>query len=122
MVRDWDADLLVIPGDFDYLDDPPAFLHQNIDILGKHFPILAAPGNHDILKWFHPEDGYRSLLLKQAKRSGLWRHCSGDYGINSFCLIHNIIIVSSGVGTLGTGHAQYIDDTLTRYMQTDHSR
>ena len=115
MVKNWGAELLLIPGDFDYVDNPLAFMHQNTDILGYDFPIIAAPGNHDILKWFEPRRGYKSLLLKQIRKAGLKKHCSGDYGINSFCLIHNIIIVSSGVGTLGTNHAEYLDKILSRY-------
>jgi 3',5'-cyclic AMP phosphodiesterase CpdA len=114
MVSDFGADLLLIPGDFDYQDSPSSFMHQITDVLGKSFPVIAAPGNHDILMWFS-EHGYRDLLLKQAARSGLKRHCFGDYGINSACLLGDVLIVQSGVGTLGTDHASWIDKTFARY-------
>lgn len=114
MVSDFGADLLLIPGDFDYQDSPSSFIHQITDVLGKSFPVVAAPGNHDILMWFS-EGGYRDLLLKHAARSGLKRHCFGDYGINSACLLGDVLIVQSGVGTLGTEHAQFIDKTFSRY-------
>ena len=70
MVKDWNAELLLIPGDFDYQDSPISFIHQITDVLGKDFPVIAAPGNHDILMWFG-DGGSRyiyslnKILLKQ---------------------------------------------------------
>ncbi|KAJ3363390.1 hypothetical protein HDU91_003013 [Kappamyces sp. JEL0680] len=115
MVKKWDAELLLHVGDFDYQDSPLAFMHLNTDVLGRKFPILAVPGNHDILNWFSPRFGYRDLLLRQAQRSGLRRHCSGDYGINSYCVLGDMVVVQSGVGTLGADHAEFIDKILSRY-------
>ena len=117
MVSDWSPELLLIPGDFDYQDSPQSFIHQITDVMGKDFPVIAAPGNHDILMWFG-FDGYRDVLLKQTARSGLKHHCFGDYGINSACLLGDILIIQSGVGTLGTEHAQYIDKVFSRYFDT----
>jgi 3',5'-cyclic AMP phosphodiesterase CpdA len=115
MVRNWGADLLLHAGDFDYEDNPSAFMNQTTDILGERMKMIAVPGNHDILQWFSKRNGYRQLLKEQARKSGLDRHCSGDYGINGFCIVGNIIIIQSGVGTLGSNHASYIDIILSRY-------
>jgi 3',5'-cyclic AMP phosphodiesterase CpdA len=116
MIKSWEADLVIIPGDFDYVDNPKAFFGQFNDAMGLNFPLLAVPGNHDILCWFDEENGYKVLLNEQLTRSGMAKHCTGDMGINSYCLFNDIIIILSGVGTLGTDHAQYIDNTLTNHQ------
>jgi hypothetical protein len=40
--------------------------------------------------------------------------CSGDYGIHSACAYHDVLFILSGAGTLGSGHAEFIRDQLTR--------
>lgn len=82
--------------------------------MGKSFPILAVPGNHDILNWFAP-NGYKSLLLNQLRRSKLDKLCFGEIGINFACILDDVVIVMSGVGTLGSGHSAFVDSTFTKY-------
>lgn len=113
MIKNWGADLVVIPGDFDYVDNPIAFINQFTSVMGREFPLLAVPGNHDILYWFEEDIGYKAILNGQLTRSGLDQHCTGDMGINSYCLLNDIIIVLSGVGTLGVDHAQFIEEAFT---------
>ncbi|KAI8921572.1 hypothetical protein BC831DRAFT_476556 [Entophlyctis helioformis] len=115
MVRDWGANGFVQLGDFDYEDDPENFMDQFTDTLGKRFPMFAAIGNHDVTQWLTPTTGYQARLVKQARKAGLHRYCSGEYGINMVCAFNGIVIITSGIGTMGSDHAQFIDDTLTRY-------
>ena len=95
MVKDWGAQMMVIPGDFDYQDDPRAFMGQFKEVMGNRFKLLTTIGNHDILKWFDAEDGYLALLKKQAERSGIDRHCSGEYGVKMYCVYDNIVKISN---------------------------
>jgi 3',5'-cyclic AMP phosphodiesterase CpdA len=57
MIKTWGADLIVHTGDFDYQDSPKAFMHQFTDTMGKRFPMLSVPGNHDIMEWFNKDNG-----------------------------------------------------------------
>jgi hypothetical protein len=61
--------------------------------------------------------GYKALLQKQQIASKISKHCVGELGINQFCLNENQIFVLSGVGTLGVGHAQFIDETFTKHQK-----
>lgn len=101
MMKNWGAQMLVLSGDFDYLDAPKLFIDQFHNVLGKRFMMLAAVGNHDIIKWFEPITGYKARLMKQLAKSGLERHCTGEYGVNMYCIYNDMIFVISGVGTLG---------------------
>lgn len=115
MVKEWGPDLLLHLGDFDYEDDPKSFMRQLTDALGKKFPMMAVIGNHDILKWFEPRTGYRDLLLKQSKKSGLEKHCTGEIGVSRVCHYKDMVFVLSGVGTMGSHHEEFIDSALQRY-------
>ncbi|KAJ3275381.1 hypothetical protein HDV01_000673 [Terramyces sp. JEL0728] len=115
MVRGWGPDLLLHLGDFDYEDDPTSFMNQFTDAMGKKFPMMSVIGNHDILKWFEPRTGYRDLLLKQTKKSGLDKHCTGEIGVSRVCHYKDMVFVLSGVGTMGSHHEEFIDAALKRY-------
>ncbi|KAJ8331743.1 hypothetical protein QVD99_001990 [Batrachochytrium dendrobatidis] len=117
LVRDWGAHALIQLGDFDYEDDPSGFMEQFTDQLGKRFPMFAVIGNHDVDKWFSPK-GYKALLTKQAEKSGIMRYCTGEYGVNMVCQFNGIVIVLSGVGTLGKDHAEFIDQALTEFKDS----
>ncbi len=91
MIKSWDVDILLIAGDFDYRDNPLAFIQQNTDELGRDFPILAVPGNHDVLMWFEPHIGYKAILERQNLRSGMDEYCQGELGVKSFCIFDNIV-------------------------------
>lgn len=114
MVKQWGADLMVHVGDYDYLDSPDFFMDQFEGSMGKRFKMLSVPGNHDLLRWFDV-GGYRDLLQKQAIKSGVDRHCAGEFGVNRYCYLDNMIFVLSGVGTLGRDHVEFIDETFTRF-------
>lgn len=50
--------------------------------------------------------------MDRLRRSGADKNCIGEYGINSLCHWNGLAIVSSGVGTMGTNHAKFIDSSL----------
>eukprot|EP00842_Homolaphlyctis_polyrhiza_P001185 jgi/Hompol1/2067/HPOL_004449-RA len=118
MIRNWGAHAVVQTGDFDYQDDPDDFMQQFKDVLGKKFPLFAVVGNHDIVEWATPQNGYKALLVKQAEKSGVIKYCTGEYGINMVCKFHDIVLVLSGVGTMGAGHAEFIDQALTKHKHS----
>ncbi|KAL2917821.1 hypothetical protein HK105_202694 [Polyrhizophydium stewartii] len=115
MMRDWGAQALVQLGDFDYEDDPEGFMDQFTEVMGNRFPKFAVVGNHDVAEWYTDKTGYRDRLTKQATKSRVLRNCVGDYGINMVCKFHGIVIVMSGIGTLGTDHATFIDQALSQH-------
>jgi hypothetical protein len=72
-------------------DNPPAFMGQFKSIMGEKFPLLSVVGNHEILQWYNPYDGYRKLLQEQSILSGLSSFCSGDIGIKNVCYFDNMV-------------------------------
>ena len=114
LVKDFNADLLVHTGDFDYQDKPLEFVNMLKTNLGPKFPILVVPGNHDILQWFST-GGYKELFGNLAHDSGIADYCTGELGIKQTCVFGNIVIVLSGIGTLGTGHLEYLESSLQEH-------
>ncbi|KAJ3077497.1 hypothetical protein HK102_005185 [Quaeritorhiza haematococci] len=113
MIREWGAEGLVLLGDFDYQDDPEAWMNELDENLGD-IPAFAVVGNHDLLKWYTP-NGYRDRLVARMERLGLNDTCFGEYGVNSLCMWNGMMIVLSGVGTLGSQHDKFIDNMFTTY-------
>jgi 3',5'-cyclic AMP phosphodiesterase CpdA len=116
MTKNWGAQISIIAGDFDYDDNPTAFVNMFEQNVGAKAPLLVAPGNHDILKWYEPHIGYRALFKKHSKKSKIHQYCAGDFGIQQYCLIDNMLFVMSGIGTMGSGHVEFLDSVLSRYQ------
>lgn len=106
LIRGEKVGLLVIPGDFDYVDRPDLWDAMLNEELGD-LPILAAVGNHDLPRW--PE--YASLLSKRLARMPKAR-CSGEIGVKQNCFYEGVQFVISGVGTLGGDHDDFIEESL----------
>jgi predicted phosphodiesterase len=107
LVRHEEADLLVILGDFDYEDDPNAWLGQLEGSLGEDFPWIAVGGNHDIAKWSQ----YQPIIeSKLARIPGMT--CVGVAGHQQSCSYRGVHFVLSRVGTSGSGHEDFIRDEL----------
>ena len=117
LIRDYGAQAILHAGDFDYTDSPKQFMKQHQKVMGKRFPMLAAVGNHDITKW-GGSNGYQDRLMRLNSKSGLSKHCSGEYGVNMVCDLNGIIVVVSGIGTLGSDHVQFITDSLSKYSDS----
>ena len=105
MIKSEKADLVIHSGDFDYDDDPAAWVDQINGILGPDFPYVASIGNHDVKGWGGPQ-GYQALLEQRCKRLGIgWK---GDLGVKSSVFYKGLHILLLAPGTMGTGHAKYI--------------
>lgn len=110
LIRSEGAQFVVILGDFDYGDNPDLWDSNLTKGLGADFPVFAAAGNHDVLKW---PDYKKKLEARLAKITGA--KCAGDYGNKMACTYHGLFFVLSGVGTMGvrTDHEAYLEDQLT---------
>jgi hypothetical protein len=114
LVRDSGAAGVVLSGDFDYRDDPPLFLEQLESTLGRRFPLFPAIGNHDVARW-NGTDGYQPLFARHQRRARLAAHCYGELGIHHACVWHGVLVLSSGIGTLGSGHAAFLEAALVKH-------
>jgi hypothetical protein len=109
-IREWDPHCIVHLGDFDYNDSPILFQSLIYSKLGRsNFPYLGLIGNHEVEYW----NEYEKVLVDLLKNGHFSQNCRGQYGVNMVCNINGVIIVLSGVGTLGKDHAKFIDDALS---------
>jgi hypothetical protein len=91
------AEALVHLGDFDYDDDPQAWMDLLDSVLGPDFPVLAVIGNHDVDEFFGP-GGYQELLEERMQRHGIvWE---GDLGIRSAFTFQGIHFVQTAPGVI----------------------
>jgi len=106
MIKNEGADLVVHQGDFDYLDNPVAWMAQINQSLGPNYPYLASPGNHDTLRW-NGSTGYRALLESRATRlNNAW---TGIYGEMSSILFKGVRILMGAPGYFGRSNETYAE-------------
>jgi hypothetical protein len=105
LVKSEGADLLVLLGDFDYQDNPPAWEERMDSILGKDFPVIAVVGNHDLPAWPGPR-GYSSLIAARLRRMGI--EVRGEAGARCSFRYRGIFFVLVAPGLFGTGHGDFI--------------
>ena len=112
LIRDEGADAVIHSGDFDYQDDPAAWMAMIDGVLGPDFPYFASVGNHDSSR-FYGAGGYQELLEARMQRIGVpW---TGDLGVQSFFHYEGILVVFTAAGVFGSGdgdHAPFIRDVL----------
>lgn len=109
LVKSEGADIVLHQGDFDYVDDPQAWMAQIDAVLGPDYPYFAVVGNHDLLKWSGAE-GYQQLLVARARRQGIsWE---GEYGVQSSFTYQGIFIIFTAPDVIGSGHDRYIREQL----------
>lgn len=113
LIRDEGTDLVLHQGDFNYQDDPDTWDQQINNILGEDFPFLASIGNHDIAAWA----GYQKKLEDRLERTTDIT-CTGDIGVKATCTYQDILIVLSGVGTIGSEHETYLQEQLANSDST----
>lgn len=106
LVKSEGADLFVIAGDFDYKDDPKLWDKMLTENLGN-MPVLGVVGNHDVKKW----DEYEAILRERLSRMPK-AHCWGEVGVKLRCEYEGIVFALSGVGTLGSGHDEFLHESL----------
>jgi hypothetical protein len=112
LIRDEGADAVIHSGDFDYHDDPAAWMATIDNVLGPDYPYFASVGNHDAGS-FYGAGGYQELLAARMQRLGIpW---TGDLGVQSFFHYRGILVVFTAAGVFGSGdsdHALFIRDVL----------
>ena len=119
-IQQWGAHVLFHSGDFDYHDSPPSFFEQRDSIFNFSYPYLTTIGNHELTMW---NQGYESGLADRmhAIKTDTPLRCWGQIGVNMACVyggeVGGVVIVMSGVGTCGTGHEAFIEETLTQYSR-----
>ncbi len=114
LIKNEGASLVVHSGDLDYENNPDAWNKQINEVLGSDFPYLVSVGNHDIGPvWlnYYPWSEYQNKIYKRLSRiPGI--ECSGDAGVKSTCKYKGLFLVFSGIGTLDSGHPDYIKKKL----------
>ncbi len=107
MVKSEGADFVVILGDFDYDDDPAAWIDMMEAGLGSDFPWLAVGGNHDMEEW---PDYQSRIAAKLATIPAA--NCTGTPGQKQSCSYRGIQLVLSTVGLTDTDHEAFFTDEL----------
>ncbi|MFM7088906.1 MAG: hypothetical protein ACKOW9_05260 [Candidatus Paceibacterota bacterium] len=101
------AEALTISGDFDYANNPVAWVTQVNSILGEEFPLFGSIGNHDLEQVWE----YQSILATRAKTVGA--ACTGNIGVKAHCLYKGVQIVTTAPGLVpDTTYPGYIKNTL----------
>lgn len=114
LVKNEGAQVVVHPGDLDYVNNPKAFDDNINGILGTQFPYFYSVGNHDDTSW-NGSNGYQSFLESRFERLGIvWQ---GQLGVLSSFSYQGISFVSSAPDELGvttTVAGNYIRDELAK--------
>ena len=117
LIKDEGADAVMHQGDFDYQDDPAAWLQMIDDVLGPDFPYFVSVGNHDALMW-EGEGGYKDLMERRMNRLGLaWE---GELGEMAAIEYQGIYLLFGTPGTLSTDPTVYADFFASR-LSADES-
>ncbi len=106
LALDEGADVIVHLGDFDYNDDPVAWLAQIQDVLSPCFPYFAVAGNHDQDQFPAYQDAIAGLL----DCAGVKWH--GEAGMQYSFTYQGVYFVLTTPGMLGGGDAAYVADRL----------
>ena len=115
LIANENADMVLHQGDFDYVNNPTVWNDQINDILGPAFPYFASVGNHDEFAW-STDHGFGTYQQKLQDRLDLIPDavCTGDLGVKSSCHYQGLFFILSGVGTMGSGHVNYIQNELAQ--------
>ncbi len=108
------ADMVMHQGDFDYSDDPDAWDAQINSVLGPDFPYFASVGNHDDGSSVWP--AYQQKLTDRLALidGAVCTFGTGGIGVKQSCTYNGLFFVLSGVGTLGSDHATYIQNEMAQ--------
>lgn len=116
-ISQWGAHAVFHSGDFDYHDDPAAFFALRDSVFAEGFPYLTTIGNHELVMW---NEGYESGLAERMKslKNDTDVRCWGQIGVNMACNFggeRGLVVIMSGVGTCGTGHEAFLEETLRSF-------
>ena len=119
MIKAEEADLVLLLGDLDYVDDPIAWDAMITEELGVDFPLFVAVGNHDQKRWYGP-GGY--LDQQEARLARIPEvNCRGELGVRSACTFRGLFFILSGVGAIPEvpDHPEHVDYLRDQLAQTD---
>ncbi len=102
------AQAVFVLGDYDYGNSPTNFASNLVKGVGEDFPVFAVVGNHDVPAWA----GYKTKLDERLAKTSAT--CTGEYGSKAACMWKGLFFITSGVGTMGTGHEAHIEDSLKK--------
>lgn len=108
LIKRENPDLLMMLGDFDYVDRPHAFELLLTSKLGD-MPIVGVMGNHDQPMWSE----YQNFLERRHDKI----HdlvCIGDRGTQEACIFNNIFYVPVALGLEGEDNLQFLRQTLSQ--------
>ena len=108
LIKNEGTQLFLLPGDFDYKDDPRAWDSMLQETIGD-LPLLAVVGNHDLKAW----DDYAAILQRRLAAMPD-ANCTGTIGVEQLCEYQGISIVLSGIGTMGENQEQFIEESLKK--------
>lgn len=106
LIKTENTKLLIIPGDFDYENNPNGWDKMLTETVGD-MPILAAIGNHDTLRWGDYSKKLKARLDKMPEAK-----CEGEIGVSHACVYEGLVIALSGVAIKGSKHEEFLRDTL----------
>lgn len=107
MLKNENVDSIIHLGDLDY-EYNPKLMEQSINkVFSESFPYIYVIGNHDTEVW----DQYQINNINRLKKS-LNLYCSGNIGVQSYCIINGIQIVLSGIDVLCDNHNEYLKNSL----------
>ncbi len=129
LIKKEGASHVVHPGDLAYTESSKSAAYDFDSLvsqkLGVNFPYFYVIGNHDMSRWSTdntlPYRGYGDMLGDRISRSQSRCFAQNNdprqMGLMHYCLIDDIVLVFSGVGTQGvrTKHEEYLDETLTQF-------
>lgn len=115
-IKSEQADVVVVLGDFDYVDNPTYWYGLMTTELGSNFPIIPVIGNHDEKEW----KGYSALLASHMKKTPQVS-CNGVLGVKMICSFADlkIFVTAPGITTMkgqvaGSSYAEYITSTAKK--------
>ncbi len=106
LVKKENADAAVLLGDYDYVDDPKAWMTLIEGELGNDFPIIPVIGNHDEKKWKE----YSVLLTEHLKRTPQVL-CEGELAVKAQCTFKRlrVFVVAPGINSIPVSSDLYSD-------------
>jgi len=108
LVKEKDVDLIVLLGDFDYVDSPEKFKEMYEEVYGEdNYPLLSVVGNHDVFKWSEYKRWMSGIDVDNL-------NCEGEYGEAMVCNYGPVSIILSAIGTLPGDHVEFLENTLPR--------
>jgi hypothetical protein len=103
LVKNEQADALLVHGDMSYTDDPDAWWSVTESVLGTSFPVFIARGNHDDYPW-------PRYLAKARQHLGGATRVAGAHDANYKTIWRGLVIATIRSGDPATNLATFLKD------------